>query len=91
MSLIQLFSYIYDLIHNSRGMRIEYLPAYSPDFNPIEQAFSAIKSHLRREGNIARIAWGDKNDLDVYMHLFRLVYSISPLEAHGFFHHSRYI
>ncbi|THU79203.1 hypothetical protein K435DRAFT_586323, partial [Dendrothele bispora CBS 962.96] len=25
-----------------------YLPPYSPDFNPIEQAFSAIKSYLRR-------------------------------------------
>ncbi|KJA21014.1 hypothetical protein HYPSUDRAFT_141492, partial [Hypholoma sublateritium FD-334 SS-4] len=25
-----------------------YLPPYSPDFNPIEQAFHSIKSWLRR-------------------------------------------
>jgi transposase len=25
-----------------------YLPPYSPDFNPIEQAFSSIKAWLRR-------------------------------------------
>ncbi len=29
------------------GAQIIHLPAYSPDFNPIEQAFSKIKSHLR--------------------------------------------
>ncbi|KAG2740175.1 hypothetical protein P692DRAFT_20753883, partial [Suillus brevipes Sb2] len=25
-----------------------FLPPYSPDYNPIEQAFSAIKAYLRR-------------------------------------------
>ena len=25
-----------------------FLPAYSPDMNPIEQAFAKIKSHLRK-------------------------------------------
>jgi transposase len=25
-----------------------YLPAYSPDFNPIEKAFAVIKSNLKR-------------------------------------------
>lgn len=27
-----------------------YLPPYSPDLNPIEQAFSKLKSHLRKIG-----------------------------------------
>jgi len=27
-----------------------YLPPYSPDLNPIEQAFSKLKAHLRRIG-----------------------------------------
>jgi len=27
-----------------------YLPPYSPDLNPIEQAFSKLKSHLRKAG-----------------------------------------
>ena len=28
--------------------RLVYLPAYSPDFTPIEQAFSKLKAFLRR-------------------------------------------
>ena len=27
---------------------LRYLPPYSPDFNPIEQAFSKLKAHLRK-------------------------------------------
>ena len=30
------------------GARILYLPAYSPDFNPIEQVFAKIKALLRK-------------------------------------------
>ena len=30
------------------GARLLYLPPYSPDFNPIENLWSQIKSHLRR-------------------------------------------
>jgi transposase len=29
------------------GAELRYLPPYSPDFNPIENAFSKLKSHLR--------------------------------------------
>lgn len=31
-----------------RDARVLYLPPYSPDFNPIEQVFSKIKTELRR-------------------------------------------
>ena len=31
-----------------QGARLIYLPPYSPDFNPIEQAFHSIKAWLRR-------------------------------------------
>jgi len=31
-----------------RGCKLQYLPPYSPDFNPIEQAFSKIKGFLRQ-------------------------------------------
>jgi transposase len=36
-----------DLIEE-RGCEFVYLPPYSPDFNPIEQAFSKLKASLRR-------------------------------------------
>ena len=31
------------------GATLMYLPPYSPDFNPIEKAFSQIKAHLKKE------------------------------------------
>jgi transposase len=30
------------------GARLLYLPPYSPDFNPIEQAFAKLKALLRK-------------------------------------------
>ncbi|MDQ4098828.1 MAG: IS630 family transposase, partial [Actinomycetota bacterium] len=30
------------------GCELRFLPTYSPDFNPIEQAFAKLKQHLRR-------------------------------------------
>ena len=30
------------------GERVEFLPPYSPDFNPIETCFSVIKSFLQK-------------------------------------------
>jgi len=32
------------------GARLEFLPGYSPDFNPIEHAWSKLKSLLRKAG-----------------------------------------
>ena len=32
------------------GATLRYLPAYSPDFNPIEQAFAKLKAALRKAG-----------------------------------------
>ena len=32
------------------GAELRYLPPYSPDLNPIEQAFAKLKAHLRRIG-----------------------------------------
>jgi transposase len=34
----------------ARGCELLYLPPYSPDLNPIEEAFSKIKALLRRAG-----------------------------------------
>ena len=33
---------------HAAGAKLRYLPAYSPDLNPIEQAFSKLKSALRK-------------------------------------------
>jgi transposase len=38
------------------GCHLRYLPSYSPDFNPIELAFSKLKTHLRGAGRRTREA-----------------------------------
>jgi len=37
------------LLNYITGARLVYLPPYSPDYNPIKEAFSAIKAFLRRQ------------------------------------------
>jgi transposase len=40
----------------SAGAKVLYLPPYSPEFNPIEEAFSKIKNLLRKAGARVREA-----------------------------------
>ena len=40
----------------ARGRELLFLPAYSPDFSPIEEAFSKVKALLRREKACTREA-----------------------------------
>lgn len=37
------------------GIMIEYLPPYSPDYNPIEQSFKVMKSWMKRNNEKAEI------------------------------------
>jgi hypothetical protein len=76
-------------------MRLEFLPAYSPDYNPIEQAFSAIKAYVHRHfGHFARSGTSGNDPADearVYVMLNEAVYSITREDASGFFRHSGYL
>jgi transposase len=42
-------------------MKLEYLPPYSPDFNPIEYSFSVIKMAIRKDKLIV-----EDEDLEVF-------------------------
>ena len=72
-------------------MHYEFLPPYSPDFNPIELGFSAIKAHICRNGHAIRAAMGQKDDPDVYVMLHEAVYSITADNAKAWFHHCGYL
>ncbi|KAH7917784.1 hypothetical protein BV22DRAFT_1025764 [Leucogyrophana mollusca] len=73
-------------------MRVMFLPPYSPDYNPIELAFSAIKAYVRRDGTLGRQDLDQAvDDTYVYLHLFDAAFSISRDDALGFFHHCGYI
>ena len=35
------------------GVRLEFLPPYSPDYNPIEEAFAELKAWIRKNYMLA--------------------------------------
>jgi transposase len=69
-------------IIEGRGCELIYLPPYSPDFNPIEQAFSKIKGILRRAG--ARTRESLIEAMGVALR------AVSAGDARGFFGHCGY-
>jgi DDE superfamily endonuclease len=79
------------LIPLFRGMRLVFLPAYSPDLNPIEEAFSSIKAWIRanRDYVLQEIVEGLQGD--PYKVLWDAVFSVTPEKALGWFRHSGYI
>jgi len=64
------------------GARLVYLPPYSPDFNPIEQAFAKLKWLVRS---------AKERTVDGLWNLLgRLVDSFSPTECRNYLRHSGY-
>ncbi len=66
----------------SRSCELIYLPAYSPDFNPIEEAFSKIKGMLRQAGARRKDALVDV--------LGEALSAVSVQDATGYFEHAGY-
>jgi hypothetical protein len=66
----------------SRGCELIYLPPYSPDFNPIEEAFAKLKALVRkaearsREMLIEAMGWA--------------LEALTVRDAHSFFEHRGY-
>lgn len=72
-------------------MHYLFLPPYSPDYNPIELGFSAIKSHVQRERALVREDLDmNSDDMYIYMHLVEAAYSITSDDATHFFNHCGY-
>lgn len=64
------------------GCRVLYLPPYSPDLNPIENAYSKLKRGLRD--------WAARTVQGVMDGLRRLVGRFSPAECRNYFRHCGY-
>jgi transposase len=67
------------------GARLIYLPAYSPDFNPIEEAFSFIKAWLRRHEYL----YTSSDQLPMLVH--RAIREITPEISLGWFSDCGYL
>jgi transposase len=64
------------------GCELRYLPPYSPDLNPIEEAFAKLKALLRRAGARTREALIEA--------MGRSLGAVTASDARGFFEHRGY-
>ena len=70
-----------DLIEG-RGCELIYLPPYSPDFNPIEEAFAKLKGLLRK---------AEARSREVLIEAMgRALEALTVRDARGFFEHRGY-
>jgi transposase len=67
----------------AKGCQLLFLPAYSPDFSPIEGAFSKLKASLRRVGARTREA--------LFEAIAQALPTITPADALGWFTHCGYL
>jgi transposase len=66
----------------ARGAELVFVPSYSPDLNPIEQAFSKIKNILRKLGGRTHKALLEA--------MGEALWKITPSDAAGWFNHCGY-
>jgi len=69
-------------IVEARGCELLYLPPYSPDFNPIEEAFAKIKGLLRKAEARSREALLEA--------MGKAISALGAEDARGFFEHCGY-
>lgn len=69
------------------GVRLEYLPPYSPDLSPIEESFSVIKSWIRKNRKQGLNFRGE-----IYGFFLYIAVQLSDVkgQARGFFRHCGY-
>jgi hypothetical protein len=69
------------------GCKLLYLPPYSPDLNPLEEAFAKVKALLRRAGARVREALLEAIGRAL---VGRALDAVTAQDARGFFEHCGY-
>jgi transposase len=64
------------------GAELRYLPPYSPDLNPIEQAFAKLKAHLRKHA--------ERSMESLWLRIGNLLSLFIPPECQNLFRHAGY-
>ena len=65
---------------------MRYLPPWSPDLNPIEEAFSKVKHYLRENDVVLQSVVTDPTPL-----IWEAFAQITPPDCQGYMHHAGYI
>jgi hypothetical protein len=75
---------------NFSGVKLVFLPPYSPDLNPIEECFSFIKAYIARHGQTFRdiVELGD--EAAPVLFLYGALEHITAAASKGWFNHSGY-
>jgi hypothetical protein len=85
------FDDLREVVEN-RGMRLRYLPPYSPDFNPIEQGFSAMKAWIRKNNDFVLGELTGEETCDPFAILWEAVFdSMTPENITGWYRDSGYV
>jgi hypothetical protein len=72
-------------------MHLVYLPSYSPDLNPIKEAFLAIKAWLQSNCDYVLVET-EGAGCDPYALIWEAVYEVvTPDKAYGWYRDSEYI
>lgn len=66
----------------SAGARLWFLPPYSPDLNPIEQAFAKVKHWMRNAQK--------RNREDAWRHVGHITGTFDPQECQNYFKNAGY-
>ena len=75
-----------------RGCRLEYLPPYSPDYNPIEEGFSATKYWIRSNRDYVLGELDGSVTSNPHAMLYQAVLSVmTPENIYGWFMDSNYL
>jgi lantibiotic modifying enzyme len=76
----------------AHGMCLVFLPVYSPNFNPIEEAFSVIKAWIRANQVYVRGELPGKITCDPYTMIWSAVFkSVTLDKVEGWFHDCGYL
>ena len=86
----RLIAYIF-YASQSRGVRLIYLPPYSPDLNPIEECFSWVKKYIERHGQRFRDVVELGDEADPYLFLYHVLDQVPISACQAWFQHSGYI
>ena len=80
---------LYSVPHS--GVRLIYLPPYSPDLNPIEECFSWVKHCIQQRGAEFRNIVETGHEAEPYLFLYHILNEVPPQACKGWFHHSGYV